>query len=487
MMSERAHPIIIQGGMGAAVSSWQLAKAVALTGQLGVVSGTALDVVLARRLQLGDPSGHLRRVLAEFPLPGMAKRVLDRYFIPAGKPRDAPFVAHKLLDEAPSPEQLELIVVANFVEVYMAKEDHGGLVGINYLEKIQAPTLPSLFGAILAGVDYVLMGAGIPTNIPGAIDRLCDGAPVELALKVDGADNNDRFCAHFDPDKFTGGQVPWLRRPMFLPIVASATLATMLTRKSNGTVDGFIVEGPTAGGHNAPPRGKTQLNDRGEPIYGERDAVDLKTMRELGLPFWLAGSYGSPEQVVHALDSGASGVQVGTAFAFCDESGMSDEIRREVIQASKNGGLDVRTDPVASPTGFLFKILSLLGSLSDSAAYQLRKRRCDLGFLRQAFKKADGTLGWRCPAEPVSAYLQKGGEEEHTVGRKCVCNDLMVNVGLGQVRVDGSRELPLVTCGDDVKNLMQFLRTPDVVSYSARDVVNYLLSLVAAKSSNAAG
>ncbi len=484
-MSEISYPVIIQGGMGAAVSAWQLAKAVARTGQLGVVSGTALDVVLARRLQLGDAGGHLRRALAEFPLPEMAKRILDRFFIPAGKPPDAPFVAQKVLGEAPSQAQFELVVVANFVEVFLAKEDHSGVVGINYLEKIQIPTLPSLFGAMLGGVDYVLMGAGIPTNIPGVIDRLCEGEPAELTLKVDGADDGDRFCAHFDPDKFTGGRVPWLRRPKFLPIVASATLATMLTRKSNGTVDGFVVEGPTAGGHNAPPRGKTQLNDRGEPIYGERDVVDLKVMRELGLPFWLAGSYGSPEQVVHALDSGASGVQVGTAFAFCDESGMSEDIRREVIQASKTGELDVRTDPVASPTGFPFKILSLLGSLSDSAAYQLRKRRCDLGFLRQAFKKADGTLGWRCPAEPVSAYLQKGGEEDQTVGRKCVCNGLMVNVGLGQIRVDGSRELPLVTCGDDVKNLAQFLRTPDVLSYSARDVVSYLLSLVAAKSSSA--
>jgi len=482
-MSGGSHPIIIQGGMGAAVSAWQLAKAVALTGQLGVVSGTALDVVLARRLQLGNPGGHLRRALAEFPLPEMAKRIIDRYFVPAGKSPDAPFVALKLLDEAPSQEQTELIVVANFVEVFLAKENHDGLVGINYLEKIQVPTLPSLFGAMLAGVDYVLMGAGIPTNIPGVIDRLCDGKPVELPLKVDGTNGNDRFCARFDPDKFTGGRVPWLRRPKFLPIVASATLATMLSRKSNGAVDGFVVEGPTAGGHNAPPRGKMQFNDRGEPIYGERDIVDLKAMRDLGLPFWLAGSYGSPEQVVYALDSGASGVQVGTAFAFCDESGMRADIRREVLRSCKTGELDVRTDPVASPTGFPFKILSLLGSLSESAAYQLRKRRCDLGFLRQAFKKADGTLGWRCPAEPVSTYLQKGGDEVDTVGRKCVCNGLMVNVGLGQTRADGNHEKPLVTCGDDVKNLARFLKAPDALSFSARDVVSYLLSLVAARSS----
>ena len=39
-------PTIIQGGMGAGVSSWQLARAVACAGHLGVVSGAALDVRL---------------------------------------------------------------------------------------------------------------------------------------------------------------------------------------------------------------------------------------------------------------------------------------------------------------------------------------------------------------------------------------------------------------------------------------------------------
>ena len=480
-MSQRSEPIIIQGGMGAAVSAWPLARAVSLTGQLGVVSGTALDLVMARRLQLGDPGGHIRRALAEFPLPDMAGQILERFFQPEGKPADERFTPMKLMSEAPSQARKALLVLSNFVEVFLAKENHNGLVGINYLEKIQLPTLPSLFGAMIAGVDYVLMGAGIPTTIPGIIDRLCEGKPVELALRVDGADRDERFCTRFCPDEFTSGQVPWLRRPKFLPIVASVTLATMLKRKSTGAVDGFVVEGPTAGGHNAPPRGKMQLNDRGEPNYGERDYVDPVAMQKLGLPYWLAGSYGSPEQVVHALDSGATGVQVGTAFAFCNESGMEENIRHEVIGSSKAGNVDVYTDPVASPTGFPFKVLSMLGSLSDSVTYKLRKRVCDLGYLRTAYKKDDGTLGWRCPSEPVSSYLHKGGIEEDTVGRKCVCNGLMANVGMGQVRPDGTTELPLVTCGDEVRNLMQFLKTPEATSYAARDVVNYLLSLVAEK------
>ena len=481
-MNPISQPIIIQGGMGVAVSAWQLAKAVSLTGQLGVVAGTALDTVLVRRLQSGDPGGHLRRAFAEFPMPEMAARILDRYFLPDGKPADAPFVSTKLLTEVPTQAQLELIVLANYAEVFLAKEDHDGLVGINYLEKVQLPALPSLFGAMLAGVDYVLMGAGIPTAIPGIIDRLCEGKSVELSLKVEGVDRDEKFFARFNPNEFTEGRTSSLRRPKFLPIVASATLATMLKRKSSGAVDGFVVEGPTAGGHNAPPRGKTQYNDRGEPIYGKRDVVDLKAMQALGLPFWLAGSYGSPEQVAHALDAGAAGVQVGTAFAFCDESGMDADIRHEVIQSCKEGTLDVRTDPLASPAAFPFKVLSLMGSLSDSVAYQIRKRRCDLGFLRQGFKKADGTLGWRCPAEPVAAYEKKGGAEG-TDGRKCICNGLMANIGLGQIDSDGLEELPLVTSGDDVKNLVQFLKSPEALSYSAHEVVNYLLSFVSTKPS----
>jgi hypothetical protein len=73
-------PPVIQGGMGVAVSSWPLARAVAAAGQLGVISGTALDAVLARRLQDGDPGGHLRMALAAFPVPEMAEHVLARYF-----------------------------------------------------------------------------------------------------------------------------------------------------------------------------------------------------------------------------------------------------------------------------------------------------------------------------------------------------------------------------------------------------------------------
>lgn len=469
-------PVIIQGGMGAAVSSWPLARAVAQTGQLGVVSGTGLDAVLARRLQLGDPGGHIRRALEDFPFPEAADRILARYYIPGGKPPDAPFSPHLVPHGLMTQEGMALCVVANYVEVHLAKKDHGGLVGVNYMEKLQLPTLPSLFGAMLAHVDYVLMGAGIPLAIPGILNRLVEGEPTELSLDVQGAGPSDRFVARLNPRELFGRDLPWLHRPRFLAIVSSAVLATALVRKATGHVDGFVIEGPTAGGHNAPPRGPLRLNDRGEPIYGPRDCPDLEVFRSLGRPFWLAGSYDSPERVVEAVNLGAAGVQVGTAFALCEESGLETGLKHSAIEICRQGIADVFTDPVASPTGFPFKVLSLPGTLSDPDAYRSRPRCCGLGYLRQAYKKLDGSLGWRCPAEDVDAYVAKGGKTEDTIDRKCLCNALLANVGMGQVRSRGNEELPLVTCGDSIHHVVGFLPSPTSESYCAQDVVHRLLS-----------
>ena len=283
-------PVIIQGGMGVAVSNWRLARAVSRMGELGVISGTLLAVVLARRLEAGDPEGHMRRALAHFPVPGVAGRVIDRYFLPGGKAPDAPFTPVAMPTLQPGAALNELMVAANFVEVFLAKEGHDGRVGINLLEKIQLATLPSLYGAMLAGVDYVLMGAGIPRAIPGVLDHFAAGEEAELKIDVEGARPGEDFVARFDPRSFCGGPAPALPRPRFLAIVSSATLATTLARKSSGRVDGFVVEGDVAGGHNAPPRGALQLTPAGEPVYGPRDAADLGKIRELGLPFWLAGS-----------------------------------------------------------------------------------------------------------------------------------------------------------------------------------------------------
>lgn len=470
----RDYPVIIQGGMGAGISNWRLARAVAKLGQLGVVSGTALDLILARRLQDGDPGGIMRRALDHFPFPSMAERVWRTYYIPGGKPERAAYKNPPIFAKDTPRERTELCIVANFVEVYLAAEGHANPVGINYLEKLQIPHLPSIYGAMLAGAGYVLMGAGIPLKIPGVLDRFANHEPATYPLSVANAQPGDNTTLAFAPREFMEFDLPPLARPKFLAIISSNTLATTMVKKANGRVDGFVVEGPTAGGHNAPPRGKLQLSEAGEPVYGDRDKVDLNKLGELGLPFWLAGGYGTPEGLRAALSNGAAGVQVGTLFAFCAESGLRDDYKRVLLAKAAAGNARVFTDPIASPTNFPFKVAQLEESVSQQEVYLARPRICDLGYLREAYRTSDGKIDFRCPSEPVTIYFSKGGQVEDTVGRKCLCNALMANIGLPQTRNGKRTEKGMVTSGDDLENIVRYLPSEDL-AYSAADIVKHLL------------
>ncbi len=460
--------------MGIAVSNWRLASAVSALGQLGVVSGTALDQVFARRLQDGDPGGHMRRGVDNFPFPEMAKRIWDAWYIPGGKEAAKPYKRPKPATKDGPREVRELCIVANFVEVFLAGEGHGNPVGINYLEKIQLPLLASAYGAMLAGVSYVLMGAGIPLKVPGVLDNLAVHEPASYPLPVTGAQEGDDVMMRFSPREYMEHDLPPLNRPDFLAIIASNTLAITMVRKANGKVNGFIVEGPTAGGHNAPPRGKPIFNEIGEPVYGERDIVDIPKLRELNLPFWLAGGYGRPEKVREALESGAAGVQVGTAFAFCEESGLTREYKDAVLNDVAAGKARVITDAVASPTNFPFKVVRIQGSLTEEETYKKRPRICDLGYLRDAYRTPEGAIGYRCASEPVTVFLSKGGKQESTVGRKCLCNALMANIGQPQVR-NKYVEQGLITSGDDISELQPYLPAEGLF-YTAKDVLTRLMS-----------
>lgn len=485
-------PRIIQGGMGAGVSNWRLAQAVSRLGELGVVSSTAIDQIFIRRLGMGDPDGMMRRGVEMFPFPQMARRVWQEYFVPGGKP--AAFRSTPMHTRQDARKLVELCVLSNFVEVALARLGHKQAVGINLLEKVQTVHLASLYGAMLAGVGYVLMGAGIPLHIPGVLDRLAAHEPAEYRLSVTGAPTET--VMRFDPREFAEGEravfeLPRLTRPKFLAIVSSNTLATTMLRRANGRVDGLVVETHRAGGHNAPPRGKALRTEAGEPVYGERDQVDFAGLRALGVPFWLAGSYASPDRLSEALDLGATGVQVGTAFEFAEESGLEPGLKAAVLAQIQTDRAEVFTDPLASPTGFPFKVVQLAGTLSEPEIYAARERVCDLGFLREPYWIAEsspsasaeatltnraglenqqGRIGYRCSAEPVAAFVAKGGSANETLGRKCLCNALLANIGLAQQRSDGRTELPLVTAGDGINEVARFL-PPGSSSYSAAEVV----------------
>ncbi|MBE0701259.1 MAG: nitronate monooxygenase [Acholeplasmataceae bacterium] len=477
MMTDKTNlPKIIQGGMGVGISSWQLARTVSMHGQLGVVSGTAVAHTLARRLQDGDMDGYLNAAISQFPFPEITKRVVDRYLrIPEASIGKDKYKAVPMPTIDLGRDLMDLMVVANFVEVYLAKSGHQGVVGINLLEKIQVPTLASLYGALLADVDYVLMGAGIPVHIPAVLDSLSQNLDTKLPVKIAEDESKEPTFAYFSPSEFAEGMaLPKLNRPKFLAIVSSSTLATRLSRSITGSPDGFVVEAPIAGGHNASPRGKMELDEMGEPIYGPRDEIDIPVIAALGMPFWLAGGYGTHEQLRYALSVGASGIQVGTAFAFCEESGMKTPLKHQILDEIKQGKGYVRTDPRSSPTGFPFKVVEASGTNGVPETGVKRQRICDLGYLREPYRKENGKIGYRCPSEPVDDYVKKGGKLEDTVGRQCLCNGLVSTMGLGQERRNGSIELPIVTAGDDLKYVLRYF-PEGKKTYNAVDVLTCLL------------
>ena len=477
---ESGLPHIIQGGMGIRISKWELAREVAKQGELGVVSGTVMDTVMVRELQNGDPEGSFRRALKTFPDQDMAQRIFDKYYIEGGKDTMKPYKNHPMWSIKPSQVLLEVCVLANYCEVWLAKHhDNGspiqgpGKVGINLLTKVQMPTVPTLFGAMLADVDYVLMGAGIPMAIPGILDELSESQDCHQPINT--VDHEGGAVMDFSPKLFWEaagkpelGELK-LKRPEFLPIVSSVALAQSMLKRASGKINGFVVELPTAGGHNAPPRGfhydavaKTHamaLNERGEPVYGTKDEVDLKKFAKAvkGLPFWLAGSCADPCKLEAVLQVGGAGVQVGTAVSLCKESGLEKSVKKTILrQLAENQetdcvAVDVFTDPVGSPTGFPFKVLRLGETLSDETKYESRPRVCNLGYLRDIYTKEDGSLGYRCASEPVDAYVKKGGDIEATQGRKCLCNALCANCGFPQVQEKSQYvEDMLITIGNEV-------------------------------------
>lgn len=474
MSTSSALPKIIQGGMGIAVSSWKMAQAVSRTGQLGVVSGTAIDAVISRRLQDGDLDGSVRRALSYFPDQEFVAEVLKRYFIEGGKGTGDPYLLVPKLSLHPSEFASKLLVAANFTEVWLAKEGHQGLVGINHLEKIQLATPAAIYGAMLADVNYVLIGAGIPSEVPRIIRDLIDHKSTNISITVENA--TVKYSLKFDPSIIKGDKTIPLNRPTFLAIVSSHALAAYLNRDEEIRPDGFVIEASSAGGHNAPPRGSSPIGPDGQSRFSEKDEADISKVAAIGLPFWLAGGYATPLKLQQAIDQGAAGVQVGSIFALCTDSGITAELRLEILEKLSAHTLEIVTDPLVSPTSFPFKYANLDETISDADNFHERVRLCDLGYLRTVVEKPDHRIAYRCAGEPDKTFEFKGGVPGATLGKKCLCNALLANIGMPQVRVSGYEELPLVTLGSDLTGELALVEQFGQ-GWSAAQAVEYLLNI----------
>jgi len=504
---------LIQGGMGAYVSNWRLARAVAMERPgvtAGTVSGIGLDVGYARLLELGDPGANIRHALEAFDEcfeTKIGKEFISRYFISGGKAPDAKFSHFPLQTVlaadgsdtlSPStqpgiptmltvaPEVIERVILTAFAEVWLAKAGHTGRIFINFLKKIELPLVFAMYGAMLAGVDGIVVGAGSPEGLPAICVKLAQHEAVSMDISMLYRESGESFQLLFDPKSVAGGLLAKrpILKPAFLAIASLDPLVQALAQSPTGAPDGFIIEHHTAGGHNAGPQGPMVRDEFGQPKYGLADEPNLVAIRAVGLPFWLAGGYGSKEKLQQALDAGAAGVQVGTNFALAGESGMKPEYRNAIMEELKKGTDEaalVRTT-LFSPTGYPFKVVQLKGTLAEESVYKERRKVCDIALLQQRGLMKPDELGnrrifQRCPAGPLDAFVRDRGLPQNTEEKRCLCNGLLSTVGLAQALTrDGvtTYEPAIVTLGNHLEGVRRLSSNGQWI-YWAKDAVEDIL------------
>jgi len=323
---------IIQGGMGVGVSLFPLASAVAKEGGVGIVSSACLDRLVSKR----------------------TGKKLNSY-------------------------------EAAYEEVSQAKAN-GGFAGINIMCALSRDYNDSVKGALDAGADVIISGAGLPVSLP-AIQN-----PKDTAL---------------------------------IPIVSSTRALEIICKKWEKLgyrPDAIVLEGPLAGGH----------------LGFKMDQVDLEANRLENLlppvkdaarkygdfPIIVAGGIYTYEDIARYMKAGADGVQMGTRFLATEESSATQAYKNSVV-AAQDEDIIVAFDP-GSPCGLPFRIIKQ-SPMYVSALSKLRKPKCDKGYVLQ--KDGEGKYSL-CPA--------KASNEHHF----CICNGL-----LSSADYNADKEEPLYTVG----------------------------------------
>lgn len=365
----------------------------------GAVSLTGISNIVASQLRLGQYN-LIGAAIDAFPFPELAKRVEKKFGV-GGEYKFPPKPGKFVTGTKEQVHDLnELYVFASFAEVFMAKNGQNGndptdgFVGGNLLDKINF-NLPLVLGALVGGIDYFVIGAGIPTWLPGAVDDFITGRESTYWMYMKGYDKDgkkDKYPIRLDPMAYLPEKVfNQLRKPAVLAIFSS----TSLVKRYREFFDGFVLEGRLAGGH---------LGPEGKKGIVPEEALAARK------PFYLAGNWS--HRLSGALEIGATGIQIGSVTAITQESGYPEADKLRIIAGVHDRTLDVVTSANASPTGYEFNIVKFGQddtTLSNPVILAKRIRNCSEGFLVTFQVDSKGKIIEYCRAEPVSNYAIKLG------------------------------------------------------------------------------
>ncbi len=290
---------------------------------------------------------------------------------------------------------------AAYEEISFAREAGGQHVGMNVMVALARDYQESVKGAIDAGADVIISGAGLPLSLP---------------------------LIH--PAKDTA----------LIPIVSSARALEIVCRKwekAGRRPDAAVLEGPLAGGHLG---FRIDELDMGANRLENLLPAVMDVAREHGdFPIIVAGGIYSHSDIARFLQMGANGVQMGTRFLATVESGASHEYKQAVVDA-KEEDITVAQSP-GSPCGLPFRVIKH-SPMFVSALKRLRAPKCDKGYVLQ--KDPSGNFS-KCAAKQDNAdYF-------------CICNGLLSSSGYDPA------EEPLFTAGTNASRVDRILSVHDLM------------------------
>ena len=317
---------IVQGGMGVGVSAHRLAGSVAAMAAMGTLSSVDLR---RHHPDLMERTGHLR-VGAEA----------------------------KLSINAANLEALEREICAA-----RALSQGRGMLAVNVMRAVEAYA-PSVTCALQAGIDAVVVGAGLPLDLP------------DLAREHPKA--------------------------ALIPILSDARGVALVVKKwerKQRVPDAIVIEHPGwAGGH----LGAAKLGDIEDPRFDFDNVIPqtLEFLRSAGLestvPAIAAGGVRTFEDIAWLQSLGAAAVQLGTPFVATDECDAHPNFK-QVLAEARDEDLVVFTSVAGLPARAVRTpwLVNYLAAAPRWQAKAHKKPRCTLAFdcLAQCGLR-DGLVGW---------------------------------------------------------------------------------------------
>ena len=201
-------------------------------------------------------------------------------------------------------------------EIRKAKEATSGILGVNIMVTL-TNFADMVETSISEGIDVIFSGAGLPLDLPKYIK---DGVKTKLVPIISSGKAARIICKR------------WLSRYNKLP-------------------DGFVVEGPMAGGHLG--FSSEQIDDPDyalNRIIPEVVEVVRASEQEKGvrIPIIAAGGIYTGADIYEFLNLGAAGVQMGTRFVATHECDADIEFKKTYIRANQDD-LVIINSPVGLP------------------------------------------------------------------------------------------------------------------------------------------